>query len=43
MAVGSRCIAVVQLANGGETHERAEVVWTERSKRGWVVGLKFAG
>lgn len=41
--VGSRCIAVVQLADGGETHERAEVVWSERSSSGWVVGLKFAG
>ena len=43
MEVGSRCIAVVQLADGGETHERAEVVWSERSARGWVVGLRFAG
>lgn len=43
MEVGSRCIAVVALADGDETHERARVVWSERSPRGWVVGLEFAG
>ncbi len=42
IAVGSRCIAVVELADGAQTHERAEVVWAERSAQGWVVGLRFA-
>ena len=41
--VGIRCIAVVELADGGETHERAEVVWAEPKDDGWVVGLRFAG
>jgi hypothetical protein len=41
LAVGARCIAVVQLASG-PTHERVEVVWTRRSPRGWEVGFKFA-
>jgi hypothetical protein len=40
LAVGSRCIAVVELASGA-THERVEVVWSRRSARGWEVGLKF--
>ena len=42
IAVGARCIAVVQLADGGETHERAKVIWTERSPQGWMIGLEFA-
>lgn len=42
IAVGSRCIAVVQLTDGDETHERARVVSSERSPRGWIVGLEFA-
>ncbi|MEZ4443932.1 MAG: PilZ domain-containing protein [Polyangiaceae bacterium] len=39
---GTRCIAVVQLADGEETHERMEVVWSHRSAEGWVAGLAFA-
>ncbi len=42
MKVGARCIARVQLADGAETHERVEVVWSQRSPRGWMVGLRFA-
>ena len=42
LEVGARCIAVVQLASGGETHERAEVIWSRRSPRGWIIGLRFA-
>ena len=38
---GDRCVAVVQLADGEETHERAEVVWVRRTSRGWMMGLRF--
>lgn len=38
---GDRCVAVVQLADGEETHERAEVVWVRRTTRGWMMGLRF--
>jgi PilZ domain len=39
---GTRCIAVVQLPDGEETHERLRVVWSRRSARGWITGLAFA-
>jgi hypothetical protein len=42
LAVGTRCIAVVQLQSGEKVHERAEVMWLRRSRRGWIAGLSFA-
>jgi hypothetical protein len=39
---GTRCIALVQLPSGDETHERMEVVWTKRTTQGWVAGLSFS-
>ena len=38
---GDRCIAVVQLADGEETHERATVLWVRRASNGWVAHLEF--
>jgi hypothetical protein len=38
---GDRCIAVVQLPDGEETHERATVLWARRSSHGWVAQLEF--
>jgi PilZ domain-containing protein len=37
---GDRCIVLVHLA-GGDTHERAKVVWLKRQREGWVCGLEF--
>jgi hypothetical protein len=39
---GDKCIAVVQLESGDETHERLEVMWSKRSAVGWEAGLKFS-
>ena len=38
---GTRCVALVQLPSGEETHERATVVWSRRATQGWLVGLEF--
>ena len=40
---GDRCVAIVHLETGDETHERLEVIWSRRGSRGWEAGLKFAG
>jgi hypothetical protein len=37
---GERCIVLVHL-QGGDTHERAKVVWLRRQREGWVCGLEF--
>ena len=42
LELGQRCVAVVQLQTGEETHERAEVVAIERGQNGWVADLVFA-
>jgi hypothetical protein len=39
---GQRCVAIVQLSNGEETHERMQVLWSRRSTQGWVATLEFA-
>jgi len=38
---GTRCVALVQLPSGEETHERVKVVWARRAAQGWLVGLEF--
>ena len=42
LELGQRCVAVVQLPSGEETHERAEVVAVERGQNGWIADLVFA-